>query len=116
MRQDSTEVARWSSSLDLLRAQGRTVVRDVKSKDLAEVKLREEDDGGVFIAAAPNHISEFIGSCHMDVPHSTGTIEIMEIVGTWKPFPTKFSGKEWDTKSLNGLSPKQIKIRSTFQS
>lgn len=55
------------------------VVRDTRSRDLVEEKLKEDDDGGVYIVGVHNPLSEIDGSQWRSW-------------GTWQPFPTKISG------------------------
>ena len=60
----------------------------------------------VFIAGGLNHPSEIYGLQMRDVPHSTDTIMIKEIVGTWQPFPVEISGREREDERFEGHNAK----------
>jgi hypothetical protein len=65
------------------------------SKGLRETRThqgRRRNGRGVFIAGVQNNRSEIHGPEMRDVPHSTDTINIVEIVGTWRRLPEEISG------------------------
>jgi hypothetical protein len=68
---------------------------------------------GVFIAGGLNHLTEIYGQQKRDVPHSTDTITINEIVGTWQPFSAKISVTKQNAEGYEeGQASKQMKFRS----